>query len=167
MDLQQSNYSIKPVTVENKHLLNAFPNYINIADKDHGVSVSYITSDNDKVILGLAGLNYSIDAQLYEVIINILPVYSQELSSYELLENIVTEAFDTLYIDKVCARAIPGSDMDTLYRTFGFSHLGERMFTDEQTSVIYYYYELENDNLLDTTSETQSPAYKSDWDNIF
>lgn len=166
MQQERTNYSTRQIDAENKHLLESFPNHMAIADKEHGVSVNFITNDNSNEVLGLAGLHYLSDVQLYEIIINILPEHSLDISVTELIENIVSEAFEVLCLDKVCARAVPGSEYDVLLKSFGFTQLGERVFSDESKSSIYNYYELENDSLLEINASSSTPAY-SDWDNIF
>lgn len=129
---------------------------------EYGAGIGFFTDGNNTVI-GLGGLHFLNDAGMYEIIC----YTAKEYSSYraELIKCISDKAFLQLNMDKVCMRALPGHLDNELLKAMGFSFIDERAFAEDGMSLIWNYYELENEYLL---VETEADlATVDDWDAIF
>lgn len=130
---------------------------------EHGVSLSYLQNGDEEVI-GLAGFHYLEEVALYEAVCILLPEYQPE-TGYAI-EFTIHEAFYSLGMDKICARALPGSAAGALFKSNGFTYCGERIFMDDAQGQLWDYYELENEGNL-VSAAGQGDYALSDWDSIF
>jgi len=130
---------------------------------EHGVSLGYL-QNGDEEIVGLAGFHYLEEVALYEAVCILLPEYQPE-TGYAI-EFTIHEAFYNLGMDKICARALPGSAAGTLFKSNGFTYCGERIFIDDAQGHLWDYYELENEGNL-VSAAGQGGYAQSDWDSIF
>lgn len=130
--------------------------------EEYGTGLGYIQNDQGQVI-AFGGLHYVHDVELYEVVCFAIP--GQEAVAADALELLVYEAFAVLGMDKVCARAIPGTVEDKCYGKHGFEYIGERAFAEDSMEQIWNYYELENHGNM--ISAERSGHTDAEWDNIF
>lgn len=130
---------------------------------EHGISIGCLYEDNGAA-LGIGGFHYLEETGVYEMVCAMLPEH-EGITAYAL-EFLEHQAFANLRMDKVCARALPGTVLDVCLRNNGFVYSGERAFIPEGADQIWNYYELENEgNMVSATSGTG--LIYSDWDAIF
>lgn len=173
MSIHQNKYRFLPINERDKQLLNELiiEPHINFSQNNEDNSATTVDMNLWAIhnqtgdTIAVAGLNYLNDVQLFEVFLYALSDTNNFIEGYEILGLVIDEAFDTLCIDKICARATEGSNMDAALKSFGFSCLGERIFKDDM-STIWNYYELENDTIPENSSSFYSTT-DNDWDNIF
>lgn len=129
---------------------------------EYGTGLGYLQDAYDNII-GLAGLQYLEDTQLFEVVCYMLPEYTSHTT--DVVDLLVSEAFEHMSLDKVCARTIPGSLKDMSYRENAFVYIGERAFAGEGMDRIWNYYELANEGNL--TLAGVEDRGDTDWDIFF
>jgi hypothetical protein len=131
----------------------------------HCTGIGMVTGHNNNT-MGIAGLNYLHEVQLYEVYIELLPEYRNTPNTSAILSMVVNNAFENLGIDKVCTRAIAGSVNDIAFKKYGFSYCDERSWADDNYVNTWNYYELENNSAF-ISVEDHAVAADNDWEGIF
>lgn len=134
---------------------------ISVHQQEHGTGPGCLINKYGTVV-GLAGLRFLPEAELYETYCSILPKYVEEVGYSMVINELVNYAFDELSLDTVCARADKGVVENELYIANGFTFLGERVFTDGGSEKIWNYYEMDNDSQL--ISDNNSADTDNDWD---
>lgn len=130
---------------------------------EHGIAPGGIYLPGD-VAIGIGGFHFLQETGVYEIVCNVSP--DKEHLVPAILSSLITDAFDNLKMDKICARAIPASPFDMFLAESGFVFLGERMFVNEGDGQIWNYYELEDERNM--VSADNSGAYTdNDWDALF
>lgn len=129
---------------------------------EYGAGMGYFIDDEGN-ILGIGGLHYLNDVSLYETVCYTTAKYAHLKT--DMISHILHEAFVSHNMDKICTRAEPGSEENTLLKSLGFSLIDERAFAEDNMECIWNYYELENEQLM--VSSDASNADHSDWDSIF
>ena len=130
---------------------------------EHGIGIGCLL-DSNGTVLGIGGFNYLADTGVYEVVCNMLPQHQEKIN--DALDFLVHEAFDKLRMDKICARALPGSVMNSSLKAGNFVYAGERAFFSEGREQIWNYYELEDEAGM-MESESVYALADSDWDKVF
>lgn len=130
---------------------------------EHGVAPGGIYLPGSDLV-GIGGFLYIEETSLYEVVCHVLDVYEEDI--LPLLHYFATYAFDNLKMDKICARAIPGSVLDDNLANSRFTFSGERMFIQEQDGQLWNYYELEDEGNL-VSAESTGIYSDNDWDAFF
>lgn len=130
---------------------------------EHGIAPGAICL-SEVGIIGVGGIHYLEETGFYEITCNVMP--GQEEHVTPVLNHLVSHAFDNLKMDKVCARAIPGSVFNHNLANSRFTFLGERMFMLEQDEHIWNYYELEDESNL-VSAENNSVYIDKEWDALF
>jgi len=130
---------------------------------EHGIAPGGIYLPGD-IAIGIGGFHFLDEAGVYEIVCNVPP--GNEILAPVILNMLITDAFDNLKMDKICARAIPASPFDKFLAENGFVFSGERLFVKEGDGQIWNYYELEDERNL--VSADNSRAYTdNDWDALF
>lgn len=122
--------------------------HIILQEQFFGTSIGKIT-DEFGTFIGIAGLNYVEEVNLFELTYNLLPQYKGRGYTTEVVNTLIDYGFYTLNLDKICARSIIGNyELDKHLINAGFSSLGERALNIANKQYLWNYYELENDNAL-------------------
>lgn len=130
--------------------------------KEYGAGIGLVENEQGDII-GMAGLQFLQDTELFEAVCYLLPDYTAQFPN--VLSTVVDTAFHDLGLDKLCARTVTMSLADMQYREAGFTYVDERAFSDDGMGQIWNYYELENDaNMVDAE---QLAFDDSDWDSLF
>lgn len=130
---------------------------------EHGVAPGGIYIQG-KGIVGIGGFYYLEETGLYEVVCNVSPRYKD--STPAILNHLVLQAFDSLMMDKICARAVPQSFLDRCLADSDFVFSGERIFMKENNNRIWNYYELEDESKL-VSAENRGMFTDNSWDALF
>lgn len=130
---------------------------------EHGVAPGGIYMAG-KGIVGIGGFHYLEETGLYEVVCYIAPLYKKYTST--VINYLTLLAFDGLKMDKICARAIPGTSLDSCFAGSGFVFSGERMFMREGDEEIWNYYEMEDESSF-VSSDNKKILSDYDWDVLF
>lgn len=130
---------------------------------EHGISIGGLYINNNTMV-GIGGFHYLEDTGLYEIVCTVLPQFEDNLAT--ALNHLVLQAFDSLMMDKLCARAVPASAMDTCLANSGFAFSGERVFMKGVDGQIWNYYELEDETNL-VSAESTGTYTDNDWDALF
>lgn len=146
-----------------KQIEERLKNYISHHDA-HGISFAYV-SDKKGNFLGRAGFYFVAEVNQYELGYSLLPEYWDKGYATEIANGLLDYAFNTLNLDSVCARTIPGNEgSDNVLLKTGFINMGERMFPIKGRQIIWNYYECYNEANLDFADRQQNPSYADDWD---
>jgi RimJ/RimL family protein N-acetyltransferase len=146
-----------------KQAADRLNNYIRHHD-DHGISFGYV-SDKKGKFLGRAGFYFVPEVNLYEIGYSLLPEYWGKGLATELADGLLDHAFNTLNLDAICARTIPGNEnSDKVLHKTGFISLGERMFEIKGKPFFWNYYECYNEANLDYADQHGEATFTDDWD---
>lgn len=116
----------------------------------YGTGLGFVKNE-EGVVIGMGGLQFINDVQLFELVCCMLPEYEHQ--GYDATDMLRYNAFEKMSLDKVCARANAGSLQGLVYRENGFVYIDERAFTTDSMTHIWDYYELENDANTITVSD--------------
>lgn len=130
---------------------------------EHGIAPGgiYLTGN---VAIGIGGFHFLDETGVYEIVCNVTP--DKESLVPKILNKLITNAFDKLRMDKICARAIPSSPFDKFLAESDFVFSGERIFMQQQDSQIWNYYELDNESTL-VSADSIGSYTDNDWDALF
>lgn len=130
---------------------------------EHGISIGGLYVNNNTLI-GIGGFHYLEDTGLYEVVCAVLPQFEDNHAI--ALNHLILQAFGSLMMDKLCARAVPASVTDVCLANSGFVFSGERVFMKEDDGRIWNYYELEDESNL-VSAESTTAYSDNEWDALF
>lgn len=125
--------------------------------EEYGTGLGLV-EDNSGAVIGLAGLVFLEEVQLYELVVCMMPEYSS--LTYDVIDMLLYEAFENMSLDKVCAREPIDSSHSTVLREIGFAYIDERIFMDDHMQHVWAYYELENDTNVVSASDDFSLEFE-------
>jgi RimJ/RimL family protein N-acetyltransferase len=127
--------------------------------EEHGISIGHVANNEGK-FMGRAGFYFIPEVNQYEIAYSLLPEYWGQGLATEICSALLDYAYNTLNLDKVCARVTPGhtASENVLAKT-GFIAMGERIFPVADKYFIFNYFERENDDL-----ELHDAHHSDEWD---